>query len=547
MKARILQLKIFSVLMLILIGYNQCGNPYNLETTELEYKETPLSGTLSSSESVNTFRTSVYSLTSQYCVGCHTTQQPTHAHPDVKTAHDSLISLFKVNFQNPANSRVVAKIRDENHACWGTCSDNADEMLAQVQIWADKVNELEEEQQQTTGTNGNTNGNSNGSTNGSTTGSNALSSVDAFEQTVYPITSQRCFPCHQNTAPRHANPNIQVAHDDIMNQAKVNFNNIPQSRLVQRLRVDGHNCWGNCEDNAVEMETAITQWQTLTQQSGGYTASGVVSPESDFIANILGGNGASEAILIPLSAGNIVAPFVWDAANQYLWAPGGSGNNFDANANNVGMATYNVNVSVPGTYKLQANVSAPSDGDNSFFFSVNGANFFDWHIDTNTGFGSQIVTRTSGRQNIDFNLNAGNNTVVIKQREDVTKIRELAFVESDGDSVLPPGTVAMDFELNALLGVPESVVFRIKIREFDEFSYQVYGPEIISTRTLRVANVKLLLNGYYNPQHSTYTFVDKVATPQDPSVSNYAMIVLKDQGDALDRISFEFGTLQLLD
>ena len=132
MKAKLIQLKIFSVLMLILIGYNQCGNPYNLETTELEYKETPLAGSLSSDESLETFRTSVYTLTSQYCVGCHTTQSPTHAHPDVKRAHDSLISLFKVNFQNPANSRIVAKIRDENHSCWGSCADNANEMLAQV-------------------------------------------------------------------------------------------------------------------------------------------------------------------------------------------------------------------------------------------------------------------------------------------------------------------------------------------------------------------------------------------------------------------------------
>ena len=314
--------------MLILIGYNQCGNPYNLETTELEYTEAPLAGSLSSSESVDTFRTSVYSLTSQYCVGCHTTQQPQHAHPDVKTAHDALIALYKVNFQNPANSRIVAKLRDDNHGCWGNCADNSNEMLAMVEIWADKVNELEEEQEETTGGNG-----SGGSTNGSTTGgSMALDSVGAFEQTVYQLTTENCIQCHANTAPQHANQNIQLAHDSLLNQGKINFNNIPASRMVQRLRVDQHNCWGNCEANAVQMENAIAQWKSLTEDQTGYVAEGVVSAQSDFIANVLASNSASDAFAINLAGGNIQAPFVYDNGNQYLYAPPGSGNNFDANA-----------------------------------------------------------------------------------------------------------------------------------------------------------------------------------------------------------------------
>tara|TARA_B100001971_G_scaffold213155_1_gene245655 strand:+ start:255736 stop:257364 length:1629 start_codon:yes stop_codon:yes gene_type:complete len=541
MKTRLVQLKIFSILMLILIGYNQCGNPYNLETTELEYTEAPLAGSLSSSESVDTFRTSVYSLTSQYCVGCHTTQQPQHAHPDVKTAHDALIALYKVNFQNPANSRIVAKLRDDNHGCWGNCADNSNEMLAMVEIWADKVNELEEEQEETTGGNG-----SGGSTNGSTTGgSMALDSVGAFEQTVYQLTTENCIQCHANTAPQHANQNIQLAHDSLLNQGKINFNNIPASRMVQRLRVDQHNCWGNCEANAVQMENAIAQWKSLTEDQTGYVAEGVVSAQSDFIANVLASNSASDAFAINLAGGNIQAPFVYDNGNQYLYAPPGSGNNFDANAN-VGMATYNININKSATYKLRANVSASSNNDNSFFFRVDNGNYFDWHAIVNGGFSDQIVTRGSGMQDISFTLNAGNHTVVVKQREDNTKLKELSFVEFNGNTVLPPGTVYLEYELKDLLGVQDSVVFRIKIREFDEYSYQVYGPEIISNYNIRVQNIKLLLNNYYNPQHSTFTFVDAMTTPQNTSVSNYAMIVLKDQGPALDKISFEFGTLQIM-
>jgi len=544
MKIRIIQLKIFSVLMLILIGYNQCGNPYNLEQTELAFTEQPTSKSLNSQESIETFRTSVYSLTSQYCVGCHTTQQPTHAHPDVKTAHDSLIALHKVNFQNVSNSRIVAKIRDDNHSCWGNCEDNANEMEAMTQIWAYKVNELEalaqEEEEQ-----GGTTGNGGSSTTTGNTGNNALDSIAAFEQTVYQLTTENCIQCHNNTSPRHANNNIQTAHDSLINQGKINFDNVSNSRMVQRLRVDMHNCWGNCEQNAMQMESAIEQWSSLMQSTGGYTIEGVATAQSDFVSNVLNSNGASSAYALELPIGNFQAPFTYDN-NGYLWAPAGSGNNFNANANNVGQATYNVNVTNAGTYKLQGEVSAPSNNDNSFYISVDNGNFFDWHTDLNGGFTSQIVTRTSGKQSIDFNLSAGNHTVVIRQREDNTKLKSLSFVEFNGTSVLPPGTVHLEFELKDILGTANSVLFRIKLREFDEYSYQVYEPEIVSTHTVQVKNIKLLLNNYYNPQHSTYTIVDKTATPGDSILSPYAMIVLKDQGNSLDRISFEFNQINVI-
>jgi hypothetical protein len=536
-KIRLIQFKVFSVLMLILIGYNQCGNPYNIEQGELEYSEQPMAKSLSGEESLNTFRTSVYTITSQYCVSCHTTQSPTHAHPDAQVAHDSLIALHKVNFQNVSNSRIVAKIRDENHSCWGDCQDNADEMQAMVQIWADKVNALEEEEEEQGGTNGN---------GGNTSTNEGLSSLAAFEQTVYQITTENCIQCHQNTSPQHANNNIQLAHDSLLNQGKIDFNNIPNSRMVQRLRTDGHNCWGNCEDNAQEMESAIEQWADLMEESTSYTVEGIVTGQSDYVSNELASNSASSAVQVNLANGNIVSPFAYDNAGAYLWAPAGSGNNFDANSNAVGMATYNFNVTNAATYKMQAEVSAPSNNDNSFFFSVDGGNFFDWHIDLNNGFTSQIVTRTSGKQEIDFNLSAGPHTIVIKQREDNTKLKSLSFVEFDGNSILPPGTVYLSYDLKDVLGTAQSVIFRIKLRDHDEYTYEVFEPEIISPYNIRVEEIKLLLNNYYNPQHSTYTYVNTTVTPNNTVVVPYSMIVLKDQGNNLDRISFEFKVLEVI-
>lgn len=540
-KIRLIQFKIVSVLMLILIGYNQCGNPYNIKQGQLEYSEQPMAKSLRSQESLNTFKSSVYTVTREYCIGCHTTQSPTHAHNDAQVAHDSLIALHKVNFQNIANSRIVAKIRDENHSCWGDCAANAQEMEDMVQIWADKVNELEEQVEEDEQIDDNTTG-----SNGGITSNDGLSSVAAFEQTVYQLTTQHCISCHQNVSPQHANNNVELAHNSLLDQGKINFNNVPSSRMVQRLRTDGHNCWGNCEDNAQEMEAAINQWSNLMEDSISYTVEGIVTSQSDFVSNLLSGDSVSTSVPIDLAGGNISAPFVYDNNGGYLWAPDGSGNNFDANSNNVGIATYNINVTKAAVYKLQGDVSAPSGSDNSFFFSVDNANFFDWQVEINNGFTTQIVTRGSGQQSMDFNLSAGQHTLVIKQREDNTKLKTLSFVEFDGNSILPPGTVYLDYDLKDVLGTADSVIFRIKFQEHDEYTYEVFEPEIISPYTIRVENIKLLINNYYNPQHSTYTYVNTTVNPNNTSVAPYAMIVLKDQGNNLDRISFEFKVLELI-
>ena len=67
-KIRLIQFKIVSVLMLILIGYNQCGNPYNIKQGQLEYSEQPMAKSLRGQESLNTFKSSVYTVTREYCI-----------------------------------------------------------------------------------------------------------------------------------------------------------------------------------------------------------------------------------------------------------------------------------------------------------------------------------------------------------------------------------------------------------------------------------------------------------------------------------------------
>jgi hypothetical protein len=89
------------------------------------------------------------------CVRCHssgaaTPQQPFFAETAAGTNPDDIAAAVdiayaaiksKINLDNPAQSRLVVRLRDEFHNCWGNagCADNADDMLAAVTAFADEI------------------------------------------------------------------------------------------------------------------------------------------------------------------------------------------------------------------------------------------------------------------------------------------------------------------------------------------------------------------------------------------------------------------------
>jgi mono/diheme cytochrome c family protein len=77
-----------------------------------------------------------------YCASCHAEdgsqpQSPFFASSDINTAFDDV--RVKVNLDNPAESRLVVRLRSEFHNCWTDCSANADEVQAAIQRIADQV------------------------------------------------------------------------------------------------------------------------------------------------------------------------------------------------------------------------------------------------------------------------------------------------------------------------------------------------------------------------------------------------------------------------
>lgn len=90
------------------------------------------------------FATTVYPLLNNgTCNICHNPGPPLEiipfiAHDDVELAYNSVVGSQTVDLNNPANSRLVIRPRDENHNCGGAvlCAEFADDMEAAIASWA---------------------------------------------------------------------------------------------------------------------------------------------------------------------------------------------------------------------------------------------------------------------------------------------------------------------------------------------------------------------------------------------------------------------------
>ena len=89
--------------------------------------------------SLEAFKTTVYPVLRANCAGCHSTQNksasgaqaPLHADVDVNLAHE--YALTRVNFREPADSKLVVRMAIDRHNCFGeSCAAAAKTMLAAV-------------------------------------------------------------------------------------------------------------------------------------------------------------------------------------------------------------------------------------------------------------------------------------------------------------------------------------------------------------------------------------------------------------------------------
>ena len=88
------------------------------------------------------FGSTVHPLVKEYCARCHTStsaasQSPYFASSDVNEAYAA--AKVKMNLDQPAQSRLVLRLRAEFHNCWSDCSANASAMEAAIREFANQV------------------------------------------------------------------------------------------------------------------------------------------------------------------------------------------------------------------------------------------------------------------------------------------------------------------------------------------------------------------------------------------------------------------------
>jgi hypothetical protein len=88
------------------------------------------------------FAATVYPLLTEYCSRCHTStsavaQSPYFASADLDEAYAAV--KVKINLDQPDQSRLVLRLRDEFHNCWDDCAANSDEMEAAIRAFANQV------------------------------------------------------------------------------------------------------------------------------------------------------------------------------------------------------------------------------------------------------------------------------------------------------------------------------------------------------------------------------------------------------------------------
>jgi hypothetical protein len=99
-----------------------------------------------SSASVGAFTQTAYPLLRDYCAECHSGSgpgSPPIAHSDSTTAYFAVMDNQKANLTTPANSRLVQRLVSDFHHCWSSCMQDGQEMAEAIAAWAAMVEDAD--------------------------------------------------------------------------------------------------------------------------------------------------------------------------------------------------------------------------------------------------------------------------------------------------------------------------------------------------------------------------------------------------------------------
>jgi hypothetical protein len=391
-------------------------------------------------------------------------------------------------------------------------------------------------------------------------------SLQAFEQTVYPLTTQHCVLCHSSMQqPLHASTSIEVAHDQLRDGQLVNFSNVENSRMVLKLRQELHNCWsGSCESSATQMAQAIERWNEIieTARSASNTSNNssdtdqaltrLITNESMSFTQSMNNQSinSSGMLNINLASALLRSPMMLTNNNgmQVMTTPSTIPMVNDPTNSSAGTAFFNFNNSQSDVFDMWVYLSAPNNNADSLYVRVNnGTTYYEWHTGVTNNFQWRKLSHSTNRLDVPLYLPQGSNILEIRHREAGLQIAQIIFTN---DQDFDPTTddikqqITLSYDLAPLLNGMQARL-EIDVEDYNAYAYRFSRPRIqFTSGSLKVKKLNIHVNGQMNPQNSTYTLVDRTITPQDNLLSNNSMIVLKEHGNDEDVFSFEFERLE---
>ena len=389
-------------------------------------------------------------------------------------------------------------------------------------------------------------------------------SVTAFGLELHPQLKEYCGECHgTNRPPLFAQDDKKLAHDAILESKKVDFKNVENSRIVQRVAIDKHQCKDEvCTAAAKAFTDGINAWiaKINAEEEGPALPFTTNLKFSDATDGTLKADNPPGVIYLEAEKGTVKAPMVAVAATNaiggsYIHTPVGAINQDNAvtaaTQAALGTLTFQIDVKVAGTYQVFGRVGSPIATTNSFYIKADAGALQTWQFpQTNDDLiWDKADPVVAAGTPISFNLTAGAHTFEVRQRRGRARIDALILTNDpllNPDSVSPGDEAVkkLSYDIGDISGVPGAKL-HVFVADYSENAYIFRNPtvELPDGAKIKVKNMKLLINGKYLPQHATYTVVNTEATGPEKVLSTSALVALKDKGNADDEFSFEFEVL----
>lgn len=534
---------VIGFLGVVAIAFTQCGKPF-VQKGDLIYSVdgvmVPVTGA-SVKTSLAAFEETVYPLTKKNCASCHAAgQQPLHASPKIEDAHNALLSQYKVNFTNPERSRMVLKLRDESHNCWGSCDAAADEMSEAIARWgelmqADDATEVaapidlfplktqtsptivEARQTETAGV-----------TRYIVEAAAALLTAPMVRETA---TQTFVTTPNDGTNVTHANNSTTAGIASFTFFAPQAAMNGALWALVSATEPDDESFFvrlntGTIIDWRIPDTGGLFRWVRITNGANRAPVSFNVTA------------GTNTITLRERRDGARLAKFLWVSSQDYV--------PMDQGTAKSALLSFSLNSLVQTNPSEVATASEVSRFQSTLYpvtrqycVSCHGDGQRPRHADPNLDVALEAITDFSL---VDFATPA-NSRIVTKLNTNHNCGTNCATIRG------AMTTAIQNWASSRSTPSAESYQIEVRIEDYDAFTYRLSSLKVkTGGRALYLKGVRVLINGEYNPQHANYAYIDELVPANSAAgvtLTPSDMIIFKDLGEARDRFTLAFDVIEL--